>query len=238
MRPTESELWETLDLPASQAGGGNTWMPRRIERGASTRHAHEQMSFPFPGVCCLFLVCFFFGVLKAERDELCNAMSIRYGAHRSTGFAARFQPIDRGNRELGGHGKAQTLAGDWAVQARSPAGSLVGACCGAQHAEMHANVPSMYVWGMVRCAVGGDVKQAISNGWTLGIRATAASASTLALVFSSHFLSARPSVRPSTAVVVAVVEATGHVTDGVQQHSTRSTHSRPPSTTGQARPVK
>lgn len=122
-------------------------MPRRIERGPSTRHAHEQMSFPFPGVCCLFLVCFFFGVLKAERDELCNAMSIRYGAHRSTGFAARFQPIDRGNRELGYHGKAQTLAGDWAVQARSAAGSLVGASCGAQHAEMHANVPSMYVWG-------------------------------------------------------------------------------------------
>lgn len=75
VRPTESELWETLDLPASQAGGGNTWMPRRIERGPSTRHAHEQMSFPFPVVWCLFLVCFFFGVLKAERDELRNAMA-------------------------------------------------------------------------------------------------------------------------------------------------------------------
>lgn len=49
-----------------------------------------------------------------------------YGAHRSTGFTARFQPIDRGSRELSDHGKAQTLAGDWAVQARSSAGSVVG----------------------------------------------------------------------------------------------------------------
>lgn len=75
VRPTESELWETLDLPASQAGGGNTWMPRRIEGGdldASCTGA-DVISLP-TSLLSLILVCFFFGVLKAERDELCNAM--------------------------------------------------------------------------------------------------------------------------------------------------------------------
>lgn len=126
MRPTESELWETLDVPASQAGGGNTWMPRRIERGPSTRHAHEQMSFPFPGVCYLFLVCFFFGVLKAERDELCIAMPSGTAPTDPQDSQQGFNPLTGGTGSWVVMARAQTLAGDWAVQARSPAGSLVG----------------------------------------------------------------------------------------------------------------
>lgn len=93
---------------------------------------------------------------------------------------------------------------------------------------------SMYVWGMVRCAVGGDVKQVISNGWDARDPGDSRQCLNTGARLSSHVLS----VRPSAAVVVVLVEASGHVTDGVQQHSTHSTHSRAHSTTGQARPVK
>lgn len=128
MRPTESELWETLDLPASQAGGGNTWMPRRIERGALDASCTRADVISLRSCLLSFFGVFLFWRPQSGARPALHGDGIRYGAHRSTGFAARFQPIDRGNRELGGHGRAQTLAGDWAVQARSPAGSgsLVG----------------------------------------------------------------------------------------------------------------
>lgn len=130
VRPTESELWETLDLPASQAGGGNTWIPPRIEGGPSTRHAHEQIVIFLPGRLLsffgVFLFFFFFWRPQSGARPTVQCDAVWYGAHRSTGFTARFQPIDRGNRELGDHGKAQTLAGDWAVRARSSAGSIAG----------------------------------------------------------------------------------------------------------------
>lgn len=145
MRPTESELWETLDLPASQAGGGNTWMPRRIERGALDASCTRADVISLRRRLLSFFGVFLFWRPQSGARPALHGDGIRYGAHRSTGFAARFQPIDRGNRELGGHGKAQTLAGDWAVQARRPSWlARRPACCGAQHAELHANA-AVYV---------------------------------------------------------------------------------------------
>lgn len=151
----------------------------------------------------------------------CDA--IRYVAHRSTGFAARFQPIDRGNRELGGHGKAQTLAGDWAVQARSPAGSLVGRVLW-RPARRNARERAVYVRvgdGTVCCGR----RRQTSNFQRLDSRDPGDSRQCFnaGARLSSHVLSARPSVRPSAAVVVVVVGATGHVTDGAQ-HAQQSTY--------------
>lgn len=178
----------------------------------------------FPSqVSAVFFWCVSFLASSKRSETSCvQCDAVRYGAHRSTGFAARFQPIDRGNRELGGHGKAQTLAGDWAVQARSPAGSLVGRVLW-RPARRNARECAVYVRvgdGTVCCGRRrqtsnfqrldardpGDSRQCFNTGARL----------------SSHVLSARLSVRPSAAVVVVVVEATGHVTDGVQQHSTHS----------------
>lgn len=125
VRPTESELWETLDLPASQAGGGNTWIPPRIDGWPSTRHAHEQIVIFLPRCPLSFFGVFLFWRPQSGARPTVQCDGAQYGAHRSTGLTARFQPIDRGNRELGDHGKAQTL-GDWAVRTRSSAGSIAG----------------------------------------------------------------------------------------------------------------
>lgn len=82
----------------------------------------------------------------------------------------------------------------------------------------------MYVLGMVWCAVGGDVKQAISNGWVEGGWSGPWRQPPMLEHWRSSFAarSVRPPVRPSAALVPVVVEATGHVTDGVQQYSTHS----------------
>lgn len=85
----------------------------------------SRLSFSFPNAYSLFLVFLFWRPDSGARPAV-HCIAARYRAHRSTGFTARFQLIDRGNRELGDHGKAQTLAADWAVRARSSAGLFIG----------------------------------------------------------------------------------------------------------------
>lgn len=227
VRPTESELWETLDLPASQAGGGNTWMSPRIEGGPSTRHAHEQIVIFLPRCPLSFFGVFLFWRPQSGARPACAMHAARYRAHRSTGFTARFQPIDRGNRELGDHGKAQTLAGDWAVRSRSSAGLFVGLVLWrrARRIARECAVQACVRDGMIWCAMGGDVKQAISNG--LGgvchCRDPGDSRQQLGNWRCSLVTGlVRPPVRPSAVLVVAA-EATGHVTDGEGSRSTART---------------
>ena len=178
----------------------------------------SRLSFSFPGACYLFLGCFFFGVLKAERDQLYNAMLSGTAPTDPQDSQQGFNPLTGGTgswvttarpkpwREIGQFGLEAQLAQSQA------------ACCGAEQGQLHAIVPSLYVWVM------GDVKQAISK--RLGGRDPGNSRQCLKFgaLFRHMFLSARTPVRPS-AVLLVVAEATGRVTDGdpAAHHAQQST---------------
>lgn len=206
-----------LAKPAAEIHGYH-----HTEGGPSTRHAHGQIVIFFPRWC---LLSFFIGggvsfLASSKRSETnCAMHAARYRAHRSTGFTARFQPIDRGNRELSDHGKAQTLAGDWAVRARSSAcllrrprapskASYTQMCrpsmCEGWHGMgvLLAATPNkrfQTLWGACYCRDPGNGRQLLEN-WC--------SSFVTGLVRPP----ARTPVRPS-AVLAVLAEATGHVTD-------------------------
>lgn len=193
--------------------------------------------FPSQASAIFFGVFLFWRPQSGARPAV-HGDGIRYGAHRSTGFAARFQPIDRGNRELGGHGRAQTLAGDWAVQARSPAGS--GSRVGRVLWRPARRIAREYC-RLCTCRGWYGVQWAATSNKQLPTAGRSGSGRQPPVLDDWHSSFVTRPVRPPVRQAIGGggvswwSRRTGHVTDGAQQHST---HSRAHNTTGQARPVK
>lgn len=199
-------------------------MPRRIEGGPSTRHAHEQMSFPFPGVNCLFLVCFFFGVFRAERDELCHAMPTGTAPTDPQDSQQGFNPLTGGT-------------GSWVVTARPKPWREIGqfglglswlarrpraVSPSKQNRTRTCRLCTCWGWyGVLWAAMSNKQFPTAEGGggWSGSGRQPP-----MLEHWRSSFVarSVHPPVRPSAALVPVVVEATGHVTDGVQQYITHS----------------
>jgi hypothetical protein len=130
----------------------------------------SRLSFSFPGACYLFLGCFFFfwGVLKAERDQLYNAMLSGTAPTDPQDSQQGFNPLTGGTgswvttarpkpwREIGQFGLEAQLAQSQA------------ACCGAEQGQLHAIVPSLCVWVMVHGMVCYGRRRQTSNFQRLG----------------------------------------------------------------------